>query len=127
MSEQKFERFQQVLVKDNVGDEWNLSLYSHYCKGMFTPHICINGTPWRYCLPYKGNERLVGTCESPEEKEKFEFGDKVRVNDIKNTPYREGIFIEYSDDHSGYVVLSKFSHTIDEWNYCKKGWDGEDE
>ena len=125
MSEQKFEHFQQVLVRNDEKNVWVCGFYSHYrenpCLGY--NHICTGGEDWKYCIPYEGNEHLAGTSESPEEKEKFEFGDKVAVSDFKNAIYRNGIFVGYNDENSKYVVLSESSHTINEWRYCKKGWD----
>lgn len=28
------------------------------------PFICV-GFEWKYCIPYEGNERLLGTTQNP--------------------------------------------------------------
>lgn len=50
--------FDHVLVRDSIRDEWVCAIYSHYStqKGRF---IC-SGDIWIYCIPYDGNEELVG-------------------------------------------------------------------
>ena len=125
MNEQKFESYLQVLVRDNNSEKWRCTFYSHYDDDLACG-VCVNGCTWKQCIPYKGNEHLVGTSESPEEKEKLEFGDKVLVSDFRDTPYKKAIFVEYNDRNSKYVVLTKNSRTIDEWRYCRKGWDEND-
>lgn len=67
--ELKFEPFQKVLVRDTVGQTWKVQLYSHYRVGAEYSHICINGS-YRCCIPYEGNEALLGTTNEPK-------GDKV--------------------------------------------------
>ena len=126
--DEKFKPYQQVLVRNHKEDVWVCAFFSHYNENseIYGKYICAGGEGWNCCIPYEGNERLVGTSESPEEKEKFEFGDKVMVSDFKDIPHRKGIFVEYNDKNSKYVVLTKSSRTIDEWRHCKKGWD-EDE
>ena len=64
---QEFKTFDKVLVKNNIYDNWILSLFSHYNNKTNEkyPFICINNTYYRYCIPYEGNENLLGTTNSP--------------------------------------------------------------
>lgn len=62
---QKFKPFDKVLVKNIMSDNWVLSLFSHYNNGEKYPFICINDNYYRYCIPYEGNENLLGTANSP--------------------------------------------------------------
>lgn len=45
----------------------DISLFSHYNeKDKGYPFVCINGFYYnRYCIPYEGNEYLLGTTDSP--------------------------------------------------------------
>lgn len=119
MSEQKFGHFQQVLVRDNEEDVWECALYSHY-RDFVYHHVCIGGVSWRYCIPYEGNEHLAGTCESPIQEEKLEFGDKILVSD-DTVCWRKALFIKMSDENR-FVAISKVNCAVISWKYCKKGW-----
>lgn len=54
-----------VLVRDHDNSEWNLSIYAYEDEAAGQSGLnrfkTINGTTWRYCIPYNGNENLLGT------------------------------------------------------------------
>ena len=56
-----FKPFDKVLVRDNKECEWYANYFSHY-KGDDEeyPYACL-GNFFRYCIPYEGNEHLLGT------------------------------------------------------------------
>ncbi len=62
---QEFKPFDKVLVRNSIYDNWILSLFSHYNNETNEkyPFICINDTYYRYCIPYNGNEYLLGTAK----------------------------------------------------------------
>lgn len=65
--EPQLEPFQKVLARDDNDDEWEVSFFSHYRQ--MTPegkpqYVCINFT-WNQCIPYEGNEHLLGTTDNP--------------------------------------------------------------
>lgn len=64
---QEFKPFDKVLVRNNTDEDWTISLFSHYNeKDKVYPFVCINGFYYnRYCIPYEGNEYLLGTTDSP--------------------------------------------------------------
>lgn len=62
--EPKLQPFQKVLVRDSEGEFWRCSLFSHKLENKKYPFYCIN-TAWEYCIPYEGNEHLLGTTDSP--------------------------------------------------------------
>lgn len=87
MKDSKFEPFEQVLVrdrlvgfmlydkgikmtKDSANRYWKTNRFSHYVNDVHA-YACIVGI-WRECIPYKGNEHLLGTTNAPEESEHFE-------------------------------------------------------
>lgn len=54
------EEYNDVLVRNDIDEEWTINLFSHYDeKDKAFPFICINDF-YRYCIPYEGNEYLVG-------------------------------------------------------------------
>lgn len=59
--------FQQVLVRDSEDRQWTCSFYSHY-DTRYMVHICANGRDYKYCIPYEGNEELLGTTDVPKPK-----------------------------------------------------------
>lgn len=63
---QQFNPFDKVLVRENKKSEWNCSLFSFYKEDCIYPFLCID-TYHKYCIPYEGNEHLLGTTNSPEQ------------------------------------------------------------
>lgn len=57
--------FDKVLVRDRDDREWGCDIFSHLGdkEGVF---ICLFSW-WRQCIPYEGNEHLLGTTKKPEE------------------------------------------------------------
>ena len=62
----QFKPFDKVLVRDNENMKWNCSLFSFYKDDCISPFSCID-TYHKYCIPYEGNEHLLGTTNSPEQ------------------------------------------------------------
>ena len=53
--------FDKVLVRDYDIHRWVNSLYG-YCDELYAhKHSCINGYRYVQCIPYEGNEHLLGT------------------------------------------------------------------
>lgn len=61
---QKFKAFDKVLVKNSKTGEWYINYFSHYRWDKNYPYACINSY-YHYCIPYEGNEYLLGTTDSP--------------------------------------------------------------
>ncbi len=67
--EHRFKPFEKVLVRDTNCGVWVANLFSNYwgkCK--FAPYWTISGS-YAQCIPYEGNEHLLGTTDKPEEQE----------------------------------------------------------
>ena len=65
--EYEFQPFDKVLVRDNVTDRWIPRFYSwnSYEVNEDYPYEITSGAAYKYCIPYEGNEHLVGTSEMP--------------------------------------------------------------
>ena len=61
----KFQPFDKVLVRDSHEDTWKVDLFSHFKEVSDYRYRCI-GNHWNLCIPYEGNEHLVGTADTPE-------------------------------------------------------------
>ena len=79
-----------VLVRSHPFSRWELSIYAyaspyHFVDGNVR-HMCINGTDWTECIPYEGNEALLGsqgTCPSG-----FVSGQPVAVRDSEEEEWK---------------------------------------
>lgn len=59
----QFKPFDKVLVRDTERQLWNANYFSHYRgDNKDFPYACM-GIPFRYCIPYEGNEHLIGTTD----------------------------------------------------------------
>lgn len=56
--------FDKVLVRDSKASKWRANLFSH--KNIDEPYYCVYAS-WNYCIPYEGNEHLLGTTKNVEE------------------------------------------------------------
>ena len=54
--------FDKVLVRDNDSDCWRANLYGYVDKDACYHCVYAN---WLYCIPYEGNEYLLGTKNNP--------------------------------------------------------------
>lgn len=72
LDEQKkydFKPFDKVLAKYYEDDNWEASLFIRTITDDQDGEIkyeCLNGTVYVYCIPFEGNEYLLGTAENPE-------------------------------------------------------------
>ena len=57
--------FDKVLGPNEKDDVWEADLFSHYREESQYPFRCI-GFSRKYCIPYEGNEHLLGTRNNPE-------------------------------------------------------------
>jgi hypothetical protein len=54
----------RVLVRDRNNDEWRGQFFSHYNNCSDRPYICVGNeglAEYKQCIPYEGNEHLLGT------------------------------------------------------------------
>lgn len=55
--------FDKVLVRDFSRDKWSISFFSFKKEDCY---VCINHCSWNQCIPYIGNESLLGTTNNVE-------------------------------------------------------------
>ena len=55
--------FDKVLVRDSKSDKWRANLFGYIGKGRINCCVYAN---WVYCIPYEGNEHLLGTTKDVE-------------------------------------------------------------
>ena len=93
-----------VLVRDDEDENWRYALFSDVLSGDnvgFQYRTC--GLTYRRCIPYVGNERLVGTAEdykAPKKptKPKFVFGAKVKAT-LSSGEEIEGVLIGFDEEN----------------------------
>lgn len=72
---------QWVLVRDEDDQVWSLDIFSHYeGKDVYLYH-CI-GDAYTQCIPYYGNEKLLGETVSPGKSTEFKDGDFLAGDNI---------------------------------------------
>lgn len=57
--------FDKVLVRDFSRDKWSISFFSFKKEDRY---VCINYCSWNQCIPYIGNESLLGTTKDVEDR-----------------------------------------------------------
>ena len=62
--------FDKVVTKDSIRGVWGANIYSHYDSNSDKPFVCIGWSElneYTYCIPYEGNEHLLGTTDDCDE------------------------------------------------------------
>lgn len=62
--EYQFKPFEKVLVRDTESEKWECTFYSRFNSESRYHHITTSGM-FVMCIPFKGNEHLVGTTKNP--------------------------------------------------------------
>lgn len=63
----EFNPFDRVLVRDFGEDNWDIDFFQEIGgEDIGYQFICL-AAKWNFCIPYEGNEELLGTSNSPEE------------------------------------------------------------
>lgn len=57
--------FDKVLVRNDKEDQWSANIFSYQVRDNM--NYCLGECYWRYCIPYEGNEHLLGTTNNVEE------------------------------------------------------------
>lgn len=56
--------FDKVLVRDNSSGRWDITFYELYDNtNSCYPHRTLGGNIYKYCIPYEGNEHLLGKTD----------------------------------------------------------------
>ena len=63
--EYQFKPFEKVLVRDSYENKWRASFFSNIREG-YAKYV-TTGLVWKFCIPYEGNEHLLGTTNNVEE------------------------------------------------------------
>lgn len=64
-----FKPFDRVLARDYDDQNWICDIYSNKSTDPIDdPFLCI-GQNWCQCIPYEGNEHLLGTMDKPKGEE----------------------------------------------------------
>lgn len=50
----------RVLVRAESCKLWKPAIFGCCVEGAHSPYYVLGGTCWKYCIPYKGNEHLLG-------------------------------------------------------------------
>ena len=90
-----------VLIRDINNENWRYAHFSHKIDDTKFSYVSSYGTTM-YCIPYKGNEHLVGTNKDYKSyKDKFEFRFGAKVKGVHDNSEIEGILIGYVSDFNG--------------------------
>lgn len=66
-NEPQFKPFDRVLCRNSDDDVWMANLFSHERCGLAYPYYVCGSNFYKKCIPYEGNEHLVGTTDKPKE------------------------------------------------------------
>ena len=122
MKKHEFQPKEWVLVRDDEKEKWKLDIFSHFEDGFSFPYRCV-GSYYDECLPYAGNEALLGTTDTPEEKHVWHAGDRVDVLSDFDDMWHPGFIVEidYTRSNAGfsYRVESECFKSITGKAWCK--------
>lgn len=62
--EHVFQPFEKVLVRESQSSKWDMDIFRRY-EPDSNRYIGFWFSYWHYCIPYEGNEHLLGTTDAP--------------------------------------------------------------
>lgn len=65
--EHQFKPFEKVLTRDSKDSLWHIDLYEGMLEDDNEYNYSCMASVWVYCIPYEGNEHLLGTTKDVEE------------------------------------------------------------
>ena len=57
----------RVLVRNAYNKVWRPTIFGCYMKDKYEPFYVLGGTGWKQCIPYEGNEHLLGKTDDCDE------------------------------------------------------------
>ena len=126
MSDYKFSTYEPVLVRRNNMDasdqKWEAGFYNR--KGDYGGHLTISCFgEWKECIPYKGNEHLLGTSEdTTKELEQFQKILVWNYNDVKQKAIFVGFIVRNLDmtsDEYKFLAIKKGDTDLSRWIHCE--------
>lgn len=110
--------FDKVLVRDNDGEFWEINIFGRYVESdPVFPYICINER-YKQCIPYEGNESLLGTTTSPKPEYEFKDGDPVIVWNNFNPSYKYVKVFKCKVDKRYRTYLHDDRCQYESWDNC---------
>lgn len=64
--------YDRVLVRFSSRDIWRINLFEYYNETLDNPFLCMGHQSFKQCIPYEGNEHLLGTS-----KDCFEYYHRI--------------------------------------------------
>ena len=99
-----------ILVRNSGSEQWVLNIFSH-TNVNFCNYVVIGGHSYKSCIPFKGNEHLVGRIESykdtlKESCSKKQEKEPLSEKDIKHIEHKlslitQGVWTLYYEQHEG--------------------------
>lgn len=96
-----------VLVRNSRNGAWVYCNFSHVDKSEERKYV-TSYVACKYCIPYKGNEDLVGTTKGFTKVPKFKFGAKVMAYNGMEVENKIGVLIDQDLDDSLYKYKVAF-------------------
>ena len=120
-----FEPFQKVLIRNYDYQQWNAAFFSYNVK---EGYVCTTGV-WNQCIPYEGNEHLLGTTYSTDTdkpRPEFKFGDHVEVSDNSYDWYKAVYMDKATEAVTKNKIRCRHYRVLDTkgviglWEHCRK-------
>ena len=67
MPKMELKPFDKVLCRDDIDEEWHIDLFESMQTDNSKYNYKCMANIWKYCIPYEGNEHLLGTTKDVEE------------------------------------------------------------
>lgn len=110
-----FKRKDLVLCRDGEGKKWCIDVFLYNVNSSSYPFRCNNNV-WRECIPYEGNEHLIGTNKSPSPEQPQTKENKKNMEKIKNEDIQKLVSEVNPNNIKALIAYSRLCNIAQAWN-----------
>lgn len=110
-----FKRKDLVLCRDGEGKKWFIDVFLYNVDSASYPFRCNNNV-WRECIPYEGNEHLIGTNKSPSPEQPQTKENKKNMEKIKNEDIQKLVSEVNPNNIKALIAYNRLCTIAQAWN-----------
>ena len=102
--------YEKVIVRNRIDQYWRANWFSHITNNPNAKYACLVND-WKYCLPYKNNEKYLGTVFNPVDK--YDIDTNIIIKSGKYANHRGIVINSYNNKYVVKIYDKENKNIID--------------